>query len=69
MSIGATFSIALDDSGKIYGFGYNGNREIGKAGSTIFTLPTQISDLSNIIDISCGLLHTVVRDGNGKVYG
>eukprot|EP01080_Neovahlkampfia_damariscottae_P005984 gene5984-9983_t len=70
VSIGYYFTLALNSSGFVYGFGSNAN---GKLGLGIlnknYLLPTLISTLKNIIQISTGEAHSLVLDKFGNVFG
>ena len=60
-------TLCISDDGHVYSFGSNNN---GAHGHTIVNVPQprKLSTLSNIISISCGLIHTVCIDIDGNIF-
>ena len=74
ISAGGRYTVALDEEGKVYTWGYNYDGQLGDGTTTNSVLPICISDKENelkgkkIVDVSAGYGHTVALDEEGKVY-
>ena len=72
ISAGGDHTVAIDENGKVYAWGYNGNGQLGDGTNNRSYIPICISDIStnlvNIKEISAGRYHTVAIDEEGKVY-
>ena len=75
ISAGNWHTVALDENGKVYTWGYNGGGQLGDGTTTSSDIPICISDISTsplnkvkIKEISAGGEHTVAIDEEGKVY-
>ena len=74
ISAGGGHTVALDEEGKVYTWGYNGGGQPGDGTTTNSVLPICLSDKDNelkgkrIVDISAGGIHTVAIDEEGKAY-
>ena len=74
ISAGEYHTVALDEGGKVYTWGYNEFGQLGYVTEDNSTEPICISDKENelkgkrIVDISAGYGHTVAIDEEGKVY-
>ena len=74
ISAGGRYTVALDEEGKVYTWGYNYDGQLGDGTTTNSVLPICISDKENelkgkrIVNISAGYGHTVAIDEEGKVY-
>ena len=74
ISAGGAHTVAIDEEGKAYTWGYNEFGQLGDGTTTNSVLPICISDKENelkgkrIVDISAGYGHTVAIDEEGKVY-
>ena len=60
-------TLCIDTEGKVWGFGYNKNCELGTCGGTNVPLPICIPGLVNISQISVGGHHNVLRNDSGDV--
>ena len=71
-------SLALDEDGKVWGFGNNEYGQLGRGsfGGAINPTPAYVLDedgeplgtQSRIIQISCGFIHCLALDANGEAY-
>ena len=74
ISAGGGHTVAIDEEGKVYTWGFNYYGQLGDGTTTNSVLPICISNKENelkgkkIISISAGGGHTVVLDEEGKVY-
>ena len=75
ISAGKWHTVALDENGKVYTWGYNGDGQLGDGTNNDSNIPICISDISTsplnkvkIKEISAGKYHTVAIDEEGKVY-
>ncbi|ACF14446.1 regulator of chromosome condensation RCC1 [Chloroherpeton thalassium ATCC 35110] len=68
---GSSYSIALDDAGKVYTWGYNYSGQLGNNSTTTSLVPVDISsygDLSGktIVAVSAGAQHCIALDDAGE---
>lgn len=78
LSFMQNFSVAIDENGDVYTWGYDKNGELGrgkdnrdncsKTEDCRLTI-AKVDGLSNIVAIDAGLSHTLALDKNGDVYG
>jgi alpha-tubulin suppressor-like RCC1 family protein len=70
ISCGDYHSLVVDDTGKVYVTGSNGQGRIGAAGGDGLGEFTQATDLDGIIivDVACGSAHSLVLDDAGTMY-
>jgi hypothetical protein len=70
ISSGNSYSLCLDNQGRVWSFGYNlyGILGLGSNDKSI-NIPTLIPDLHNIIEIDAGYMHSLCLDDQGKVWG
>jgi alpha-tubulin suppressor-like RCC1 family protein len=69
ISTGLGFSLALDNQGHVWSFGYNENYQLAQPSvNGIYSVPTIISNLNNIIQISAGTHHSLCLDNEGHVW-
>ena len=75
IAVGESHTVALDEQGKVYTWGYNYFGQLGDGTETDSRIPICISDISGnplqtktIIQVVVGENHTVVLDEQGKVY-
>ncbi len=71
---GANFSLAIDNTGKVYSWGLNENGQLGNSSTTRSLIPITVSSSGalngvEITSISAGWGHVIALDNNGKVYG
>ncbi len=60
-------SLALSD-GTVWAWGYNSNGQLGDGTTTQRTVPTQIAELTNIIAVGAGDIHSVALKSDGTVW-
>jgi hypothetical protein len=68
---GSDHSLFLTHDGKVYGCGYNGSGQLGKAVSNINPVPTQITATIgslNIVQVACGGGASLFLTDGGRVY-
>lgn len=68
---GGDHSLFLTNDGKVYGCGYNGSGQLGRAVSNINPVPTQITDTIgslNIVQVACGGGASLFLTNTGRVY-
>ncbi len=68
VAAGASFSLALDQAGKLWAWGSDNAGQLGDGGSAGTHLPIQIPELSNIVTVAAGSDAAVALDGNGNVW-
>lgn len=70
-SAGGTHSLAIDNQGRLWAWGYNTSGQLGK-GTTVAGLsnwaPVQIGDESNWTAVSAGLAHSLAINIKGELY-
>jgi alpha-tubulin suppressor-like RCC1 family protein len=71
VACGYYYSMVLTKKGKLYGTGQNHQSQLGIIGEDIVTkfTPIMFNTGENIVDISCGLKHSLALTSCGKVYG
>ncbi|PVD18761.1 hypothetical protein C0Q70_21313 [Pomacea canaliculata] len=67
---GQTSSLALMDNGEVYGWGYNGNGQLGLGNNVNQPNPCRIHSLQGVIvsQIVCGYAHTLALTDEGSLY-
>ncbi|XP_070173563.1 RCC1 and BTB domain-containing protein 1-like isoform X3 [Littorina saxatilis] len=67
---GQTSSMALMDTGEVYGWGYNGNGQLGLGNNVNQPSPCRIHTLQGIIisQLVCGYAHTLALSDEGVLY-
>ncbi|MBF0377940.1 MAG: DUF1566 domain-containing protein [Desulfamplus sp.] len=60
-------SIALDDTGQVWTWGYNSSKQLGDNTTTDRSTPVIVSGLPTISDVSMGLNYTVVLKSDGSL--
>ncbi|XP_043927003.1 RCC1 and BTB domain-containing protein 1 isoform X1 [Protopterus annectens] len=70
IACGQTSSMAMLDNGEVYGWGYNGNGQLGLGNSTNHPTPCRVTGLQGacMIQIACGCAHTLALTDEGLVY-
>lgn len=70
IACGQTSTIAVTNNGEVYGWGYNGNGQLGNGNNVNQLNPCRVMALSNIVIVKvvCGCSHTLALSDEGKVY-
>ncbi|MBO5412702.1 MAG: hypothetical protein J6A29_00025 [Clostridia bacterium] len=75
ISAGSEHTVALDENGKVWTWGYSGYGQLGDGTTNSISTPICISDIAenplngiNIVQISTEYNHTVALDSNGKIW-
>ncbi len=68
ISAGMGFSLALDNSGVIWAWGYNIRGELGLGDTTTRSTPTEILSISDVVNIAVGFHHSAALLSDGSVY-
>ena len=69
ISSGGVHSLALDNSGQVWGWGANTNGQLGQGNLTFQSTPVSIFGFSGAISISAGGAHSLVVKTGGGVWG
>ncbi|XP_012252206.2 RCC1 and BTB domain-containing protein 1-like isoform X2 [Athalia rosae] len=67
---GQTSSVAVTESGDVYGWGYNGVGQLGIGSYVNQPNPTKVSALSGVVieKVACGYAHTLALSDEGTLY-
>lgn len=67
---GQTSSILVLDSGEVFGWGYNGNGQLGTGNAVNQLSPMRIASLNGlvIVKVVCGYAHTLALTDEGHLY-
>ncbi|KAL5005406.1 hypothetical protein ScPMuIL_018862 [Solemya velum] len=70
IACGQTSSMALMENGELYGWGYNGNGQLGLGNNVNQPNPCKVQALQGIYvcQIACGYAHTLVLSDEGSLY-
>ncbi|ESO96017.1 hypothetical protein LOTGIDRAFT_214601 [Lottia gigantea] len=70
IACGQTSSMALIENGEVYGWGYNGNGQLGLGNNVNQPAPCKVTALASVIihQIVCGYAHTMVLSDEGVMY-
>ncbi|CAH1401548.1 unnamed protein product [Nezara viridula] len=70
VACGSHHSVVLTNEGEVYGWGYNGNGQLGNGNNVNQLNPCRVMALSNIVIVKvvCGCSHTLALSDEGKVY-
>jgi alpha-tubulin suppressor-like RCC1 family protein/subtilisin family serine protease len=69
ISAGYLHSLAVKSDGTLWGWGYdNYGQSSGQSGATYRYTPVQVSGISGVTNMACGLYHTVAVKTNGSVW-
>ena len=74
IATGQNHTVILDNTGKLYAWGHNGQGQLGNGTQTYSSTPvlinTGVNTLANniIVSIACGNAHTIALDNMGKLY-
>ena len=66
---GKGFTVAMDNNGDVYSFGFGKNGRLGQGGTANSVIPQKINTLANIKQVSVGYEHTLLLDTNNKLFG
>ncbi|HON21129.1 MAG TPA: T9SS type A sorting domain-containing protein [Bacteroidales bacterium] len=67
---GGEFTIAIKSDGSLWGWGFNGNGQLGmSADYQLFVSPTKISDDMDWKEIVAGAFHSLAIKNNGTLWG
>ncbi|WP_345977555.1 hypothetical protein [Sulfurimonas sp. HSL3-7] len=66
---GKGFSVAMDNNGDVYSFGFGKNGRLGQGGTANSVIPQKINTLANIKQVSVGYEHTLLLDIDNKLFG
>lgn len=59
---------AIDTSGRLFAWGYNGGGKLGLGNSTNQSYPNLVSGVSNVKSVTGGMQSTYVVDGSGNLF-
>ncbi|XP_033122621.1 RCC1 and BTB domain-containing protein 1-like isoform X2 [Anneissia japonica] len=70
IACGQTFSLALTQHGEIYGWGYNGNGQLGLGNNVNQPSPCRVSSIQNTVvsQIVCGYAHALALSDTGVLF-
>jgi len=68
ISAGNSYALAINEDGEIYGWGTNGNGQLGLGDTTQRNTPTRIGSASNWIAISANDGHSLFVNSSGELY-
>ena len=69
IAAGGGHSLALDNNGTVWAWGYNGYGQLGNGSSgASHPVPVQVKNLNNIKAIAAGYNHLLALDNNGTVW-
>ncbi|XP_028577631.1 RCC1 and BTB domain-containing protein 1 isoform X3 [Podarcis muralis] len=70
VACGQTSSIAVVDNGEVYGWGYNGNGQLGLGNNGNQLTPCRVAALQGlcVMQVACGYAHTMVLTDEGLLY-
>ncbi|CAG2100699.1 unnamed protein product [Medioppia subpectinata] len=69
IACGRYHSLAVTDTGSVFGWGYNGNGELGLSTTTDQSLPVQIQYFKDmkVVKVCAGMYHTIILLSDGSV--
>jgi alpha-tubulin suppressor-like RCC1 family protein len=65
---GENFTLALDESGCLWGWGSNNYNVLSSTATTRFLAPIKLGFKTPISDFSCGSTHVIATDREGKIW-
>ncbi|NXX17546.1 RCBT1 protein, partial [Podargus strigoides] len=70
IACGPSSSMAIVDNGEVYGWGYNGNGQLGLGNNSNQLIPCRVAALHCvcILQIACGYAHTLALTDGGVLY-
>ena len=71
ISCGHTSSMVALETGEVYGWGYNGNGQLGLGNNINQLNPCRVSSLQGVVvvKVACGYAHTLALSDEGELYG
>ena len=63
-----THSLAVTNSGLVYGWGNNSSYSLGKLTNLAITSPTQVPNIDNVQQITSGMFHTIALKNDGSIW-
>ncbi|KAK2577032.1 hypothetical protein KPH14_011991 [Odynerus spinipes] len=70
ITCGQTYSMAVTDSGEVYGWGHNGVGQLGNGNYTNQLSPCKVASLVGVVieKVACGYAHTLALSDEGVLY-
>ncbi|CAG2171483.1 unnamed protein product [Oppiella nova] len=71
ISCGNYHTLALTDAGHVYGWGYNGNGQVGNGTDSAQSVPIRVKgalESCRVVSITCGGHHSIAVSDTGAVY-
>nr|XP_033804087.1 RCC1 and BTB domain-containing protein 1 isoform X1 [Geotrypetes seraphini]XP_033804088.1 RCC1 and BTB domain-containing protein 1 isoform X1 [Geotrypetes seraphini]XP_033804089.1 RCC1 and BTB domain-containing protein 1 isoform X1 [Geotrypetes seraphini]XP_033804091.1 RCC1 and BTB domain-containing protein 1 isoform X1 [Geotrypetes seraphini]XP_033804092.1 RCC1 and BTB domain-containing protein 1 isoform X1 [Geotrypetes seraphini]XP_033804093.1 RCC1 and BTB domain-containing protein 1 isof len=70
IACGQTSTLAVIDNGEVYGWGYNGNGQLGLGNNGNQMTPCRVAALQGVcvLQIACGFAHTLALTDEGLLY-
>ena len=68
ISAGENYSLAIDETGQLWAWGYNGYGQLGNGTTSNVFTPQKISEGTKFVSVEAGGEHTVAVDNKGQVY-
>lgn len=70
IACGQTSSMCAMDNGEVYGWGYNGNGQLGLGNNVNQSNPSRVANLQGVVihKIVCGYAHTMALSDDGVLY-
>jgi alpha-tubulin suppressor-like RCC1 family protein len=66
---GMYHSLAVRNNGTVWGWGYNGDGELGDGTVVTKDKPVLAHDLTDVVEVACGNNHSLALECNGTVWG
>jgi len=68
LAMGGYHGCAVDGTGRLFCWGYNGYGELGIGTFTNALVATQVTALTSVVEVAAGGFNTCARTSNGNVY-
>ncbi|KAL1430111.1 hypothetical protein MTO96_015585 [Rhipicephalus appendiculatus] len=70
VACGQTSSMAVMENGEVFGWGYNGNGQLGLGNNVNQTSPCRVTNLQGVVihKVVCGYAHTMALSDEGVLY-
>ena len=70
ISCGQTSTMVALESGEVYGWGYNGNGQLGLGNNINQLSPSRVASVQGcVVKVVCGYAHTLALSDEGELYG